>query len=144
MTRQETTTPKTRTRQKTKSRAGLRDRLIGARIRERRMFLGLSQSDLGERLGITFQQVQKYEKGFNKLSASRLVDVCVALGVSIHYAYGDVLKEEAGERAAPLDADPMISRESVTLLSNYWAIEDDGVRETVMRLVQQAAWQRRM
>lgn len=107
------------------------------------MFLGLSQSDLGERLGIAYQQVQKYESGFNKLSASRLVDVCEALGVPILYAYRDFLKEEPEDRAAPLDADPMISRESVTLLSNYWAIEEAGVRETVMCLVRQAAWQSR-
>jgi transcriptional regulator with XRE-family HTH domain len=127
-------------RKKTKQLAGLRDRLIGGRIRQRRMFLGLSQSELGGRVGLTFQQVQKYETGFNKLSASRLVDFCAALGVPILYAYGDVLNVGAEKQASLLDADRMVSRESVTLLSNYWAIEDAALRETVLRLVRQAAW----
>lgn len=59
------------------------DRHIGARIRERRIILGLSQQALGERSGLTFQQVQKYEKGVNRVSGSRLVKMARALGVTV-------------------------------------------------------------
>jgi transcriptional regulator with XRE-family HTH domain len=55
------------------------DTYIGARMRERRTALGLSQGDLGKELGVTFQQVQKYEKGVNRVSAARLFDICRAL-----------------------------------------------------------------
>lgn len=140
MRKQEVETAKRLEKPKTKDRAGIRDRLIGARLRKRRNFLGLSQSELGERIGMSFQQLQKYETGFNKISASRLVDICEALGVSVLYAYRDLVKEEAQEPAVPLDANPMIGRESVTLVSNYWAIDNAGLRDTVMRLVRQAAW----
>ncbi len=62
---------------------------VGSRVRLRRMLLGISQEKLGERLGLTFQQVQKYEKGVNRIGASRLFDLARVLGVSIEYFYED-------------------------------------------------------
>ncbi len=59
------------------------DRYIGARMRERRRELEMSQADLGKELGVTFQQIQKYEKGINRVSAARLYSICKALNVSL-------------------------------------------------------------
>lgn len=71
------------------------DRHVGNRVRMRRLLVGMSQEKLGELLGITFQQVQKYEKGSNRVSASRLFQISRVLGVSVQYFY-DELKEDDG------------------------------------------------
>jgi transcriptional regulator with XRE-family HTH domain len=62
---------------------------VGSRVRFRRMLLGMSQEKLGERLGLTFQQVQKYEKGINRIGASRQFDLAQVLGVSVQFFYDD-------------------------------------------------------
>jgi transcriptional regulator with XRE-family HTH domain len=62
---------------------GAVDKYIGARMRDIRLSFNMSQADLAEKLGVTFQQVQKYEKGANRVSAARLFDICEALGVSL-------------------------------------------------------------
>jgi transcriptional regulator with XRE-family HTH domain len=59
------------------------DEFIGARMRERRQALNISQADLGKKLSVSFQQIQKYEKGVNRVSAARLFDICEALNVSL-------------------------------------------------------------
>src|SRR5947207_15188367 len=69
---------------------------VGSRVRFRRMLLGMSQEKLGERLGLTFQQVQKYEKGINRIGASRLFDLSQVLGVPVQFFY-----EEAPASKAP-------------------------------------------
>jgi transcriptional regulator with XRE-family HTH domain len=71
------------------------DRHVGNRVRMRRLLVGMSQEKLGELLGITFQQVQKYEKGSNRVSASRLYQIGRVLGVQVQYFY-DELKEDDG------------------------------------------------
>src|ERR1700733_5134320 len=68
---------------------------VGSRVRFRRMLLGMSQEKLGEKLGLTFQQIQKYEKGVNRIGASRLFDLAQVLGVSVQFFY-----EEAPGTAA--------------------------------------------
>src|SRR6516225_12248324 len=60
---------------------------VGSRVRFRRMLLGMSQEKLGERLGLTFQQIQKYEKGINRIGASRLFDLAHVLGVPVQFFY---------------------------------------------------------
>ena len=72
---------------------------VGSRVRLRRMLLGMSQEKLGEQLGLTFQQIQKYEKGINRIGASRLFDLAHVLGVPVQFFY----EERAGgrRRAAP-------------------------------------------
>jgi len=62
---------------------------VGSRVRFRRMLLGMSQEKLGEKLGLTFQQVQKYEKGINRIGASRLYDLAQVLGVPVQFFYED-------------------------------------------------------
>jgi transcriptional regulator with XRE-family HTH domain len=71
------------------------DRHVGNRVRMRRLLVSMSQEKLGELLGITFQQVQKYEKGSNRVSASRLYQISRVLGVPVQYFY-DELKEDDG------------------------------------------------
>lgn len=71
------------------------DRHVGNRVRMRRLLVGMSQEKLGELLGITFQQVQKYEKGSNRVSASRLFQISRVLGVPVQFFY-DELKEDDG------------------------------------------------
>jgi DNA-binding XRE family transcriptional regulator len=68
------------------------DEYIGARMRERRLALSMSQTDLGEELGVTFQQIQKYEKGVNRVSAARLYDICKILNVSLSSMFERDLK----------------------------------------------------
>ena len=63
--------------------ANAMDEFIGARMRERRHALNISQADLGKKLSVSFQQIQKYEKGINRVSAARLFDICKALNVSL-------------------------------------------------------------
>src|SRR5215467_3508159 len=60
---------------------------VGSRVRFRRMLLGMSQEKLGEKLGLTFQQIQKYEKGINRIGASRLFDLAHVLGVPVQFFY---------------------------------------------------------
>ena len=73
-----------------KKQANPIDAQVGNRVRLRRMLIGMSQERLGELLGLTFQQVQKYEKGVNRIGAGRLFDVSRILGVSIDYFYEGV------------------------------------------------------
>ena len=68
---------------------------VGARMRQRRTLLGMSQEKLAETLGITFQQVQKYERGVNRISASRLYDLCSILGCDANYFFEDMANEVA-------------------------------------------------
>jgi transcriptional regulator with XRE-family HTH domain len=72
-----------KTKKVTLRTAGPVDKYIGIRMRERRVALGVSQADLAAKLGITFQQIQKYENGTNRVSAARLFDLCEALGISL-------------------------------------------------------------
>jgi len=69
------------------------DRHVGMRVRMRRMMLGISQEKLGERLGLTFQQVQKYEKGVNRIGASRLMQMSGILGVPVSFFFEDAPNE---------------------------------------------------
>ncbi|MGE0007256.1 MAG: helix-turn-helix domain-containing protein [Parvibaculaceae bacterium] len=71
------------------------DRHVGNRVRMRRLLVGMSQEKLGELLGITFQQVQKYEKGSNRVSASRLYQIARVLGVPVQYFYDELKEEDA-------------------------------------------------
>ncbi len=63
---------------------------VGSRVRQRRRLLGITQTDLGDAIGVTFQQVQKYERGVNRIGASRLYDLCRVLDVSIDYFFEDM------------------------------------------------------
>jgi transcriptional regulator with XRE-family HTH domain len=86
-------------------KASLVDRHVGARIRYRRNLLGLSQTELGDRIGVTFQQVQKYEKGANRIGSSRLLQICETLQVTPAWLFEGAMssrKPAAADR--PMDA----------------------------------------
>ncbi|WP_294621680.1 helix-turn-helix transcriptional regulator [uncultured Roseovarius sp.] len=79
------------------------DKAIGARIRTYRKALGLSQTDLAKEIGITFQQVQKYESGANRVAASRLWDISDALGISVLSLFQDIGEDGGDGPGTPLE-----------------------------------------
>jgi transcriptional regulator with XRE-family HTH domain len=118
---------------------------VGARARMRRTLLGMTQTDLGDALGLTFQQVQKYENGKNRISASRLYDLSRVLDVSIEHFFEDIPPEVAasslpkgrGRAKEPprYEPDPMVKRETLELVRAYYKIEDADVRKRVYQLI---------
>ena len=117
---------------------------VGKRIRLRRTLMGLTQERLGEALGLTFQQVQKYERGANRVSASRLLDLSRILEVPINFFYDDLPSEAGGLvnrygfAESSLDygaSDPLASRETLELVRAYLRITDPSVKKRVYELV---------
>jgi len=119
---------------------------VGGRIRLRRTLLGISQTTLAEAMGLTFQQVQKYEKGNNRVSSSRLVDVANALDVEVPYFFEEMSAGvgvqtpsallKAGQRPATIDNenDPLAKRETLEFVRAYYKIQDPAVRKRVFEL----------
>src|SRR5438034_449048 len=103
---------------------------VGGRIRTRRLLIGMNQETLARALGLTFQQVQKYEGGANRVSASRLSQIALVLGVPITYFFSDV--EPAGSPAASpqeLEARQRLQRpETIELVRCYYGIADPQIR----------------
>lgn len=123
------------------------DTHVGARVRLRRTLLGMSQEGLGEALGLTFQQVQKYERGANRISASRLYDLAKVLDVPVSFFFDDmgvdvqnlspanVIKGNLGEQLPVMaERDPHMKRETLELVRAYYAIRDPQVRKRVYDL----------
>jgi transcriptional regulator with XRE-family HTH domain len=113
---------------------------VGARIRSRRKILGISQSALGEGLGITFQQIQKYEKGSNRVGASRLQGIANLLGTTPAALLGE---EEGGsaQKSPELEAiEKMVGTSEGAALNRAFArIADAGVRRSIISLVKALA-----
>lgn len=119
---------------------------VGGRVRLRRTLLGMSQEKLGEMIGLTFQQVQKYEWGTNRIGASRLYDLSRVLDVPIDFFYDDMPLETSGQsprlraglaEATPeihAKADPMSRRETLELIRAYYKIKDPTVRQGIFDL----------
>lgn len=109
------------------------------------MLIGMSQERLGELLGLTFQQVQKYEKGVNRIGAGRLFDVARILGVPIDYFYESVANLAAGARgfsdneASPPVMEFVSSGEGLQLSLAFMRIKDAKVRKRVLDLVKSLA-----
>jgi transcriptional regulator with XRE-family HTH domain len=122
---------------------------VGSRIRLRRTLLGMSQERLGEALGLTFQQVQKYERGVNRVGASRLFDLSRVLDVPISFFFDDMpdsLTSAFGSPAArratgfnePSDSfsdDTLNRRETLELVRAYYRITDPAIRKRVFELI---------
>jgi transcriptional regulator with XRE-family HTH domain len=142
------------------SRASPIDVHVGSRIRLRRTLMGMSQERLGESLGLTFQQVQKYERGANRVGASRLFDLSRVLDVPISFFFDDMPPSPgdgngsqsaalAGRRAYGFAAsqegfgantdDAMNRRETLDLVRAYYRITDAGVRKRVFDLIKSLA-----
>jgi transcriptional regulator with XRE-family HTH domain len=113
------------------------DHHIGARLRTRRIQIGLSQEKLGDALGITFQQIQKYEKGANRMGASRLQQAAVALGVPVSYFYEDL---PGGPPSALQVAETAgiigLSCDETSLVAAFRRVNDPKLRKRVQQLVE--------
>jgi transcriptional regulator with XRE-family HTH domain len=111
------------------------DAWVGQRLRERREALGLSQGRLGRHLGLTFSQVQKYEKGSNRIGAGRLFQIAEFLGVSTSYFYDGLASAEvAGSVTAGASAN-VASEEVRALVASFASIADQDTRASVLALV---------
>jgi transcriptional regulator with XRE-family HTH domain len=141
----------TENEEKSSRRANPVDVHVGSRVRLRRMLLGMSQEKLGERLGLTFQQVQKYEKGVNRIGASRLYELAKVLGVSISFFYDEAPESMSAVGSAgtvpgfsemPAEsyaAEFLSSREGLELNKAFAKIADPKVRRTIVDLVRSLA-----
>lgn len=126
-----------------KKSTGSIDKEIGSRVRMRRISIGMSQEKLGDMLDLTFQQVQKYEKGMNRISVARLVDIAKILGVDIHFFFNG-LEPKPGfseEGAPPYVADMMSTPEGLQLVRNFTNIKNSKVRKSIVQLVASLAAQ---
>lgn len=122
---------------------------VGSRVRFRRMLLGMSQEKLGEKLGLTFQQVQKYEKGINRIGASRLFDLAQVLGVSVQFFYEEApvmdgqQQPAADGSAEKVDENAIVeflrSRDGLELNRAFVRISDVKARRAIVELVRSLA-----
>jgi transcriptional regulator with XRE-family HTH domain len=127
-----------------KKQANPIDAQVGNRVRLRRMLIGMSQEKLGELLGLTFQQVQKYEKGVNRIGAGRLFEISRILGVPIDYFYEGVsghggLAGFADSEAAPPVMEFIASGDGLQLSLSFMRIKDPKVKKRVLDLVKSLA-----
>ncbi len=117
---------------------------VGARVRMRRTLLGMTQTDLGDAVGLTFHLVQKYERGTNRISASRLYDLARVFDVPIEHFFEDMPPEVAASSLAKgrgkakeppgYELDPMAKRETLELVRAYYKIEGAKIRKRVYEL----------
>ena len=115
------------------------DVFVGARVRFRRKELGLSQGKLAEKLGITFQQVQKYEKGVNRVGASRLADMARILNVPVSYFFEDAERSDASEGSAAAMSNVLTMAGAADLLRAYSRISNPALRKVVLSLARSLA-----
>ncbi len=120
---------------------------VGNRLRQRRTMLGMSQQKLGAAVGLTFQQIQKYERGANRIGASRLYEFSEILDVPISFFFDDVPQPDAAEQEAPALTSPAIviaapaessiagEREILELVRAYYGIQSHKVRARMFELV---------
>jgi transcriptional regulator with XRE-family HTH domain len=117
------------------------DRHVGSRVRMRRMLIGMSQEKLGEALGLTFQQVQKYEKGTNRIGASRLHRIGAVLGVPVEFFYEGAPHSGANHAgfaeasSSTYVSDFLSTSEGVQLMKAFLAIKDAKVRRKIVELI---------
>jgi transcriptional regulator with XRE-family HTH domain len=107
------------------------DRNVGKRLRQRRVELGMSQQALGEVLGLSFQQIQKYESGANRIAASRLYAICQSLEVEVSFFFEGVDEMLSGEDTETRESKLMTGREALELLRSYVSIRDSNIRKSV-------------
>lgn len=116
---------------------------VGARVRLMRTLLGLTQHTLADELGLTFQQVQKYERGANRISASRLYKLAQILNVPISYFFEDMSEDaisSGSKRVSREDNDiNMTRRETLELVRAYYGIESESCRRKIIELARELA-----
>ncbi len=125
---------------------------VGQRVRQRRTLLGMSQEKLAEAIGLTFQQVQKYERGANRVGSSRLFDLARVLDVPIAYFFEDMEANVAAKSPSRLmgvsesklqpysvEPDPLAKRETLELVRAYYKIGEPRVRKRIFELTKALA-----
>jgi transcriptional regulator with XRE-family HTH domain len=121
---------------------------VGQRLRQRRVLVGLSQEKLARMVGITFQQVQKYERGANRIVASRLYQLAKVLDVPVSYFFDEISALAANDTNAVQESadssdgyghDVMAERETLELVRAYYGIQDDRVRRRAFELLRTLA-----
>ncbi len=118
---------------------------VGSRIRLRRTLLGMSQEKLGNAIGLTFQQVQKYERGTNRVGSSRLYQLAKVLNVPVSFFFDDMPPEITGDQSGlqeakvPFDDNPLTKRETLELVRAYHRISSTHVRKRVFELLKSMA-----
>jgi transcriptional regulator with XRE-family HTH domain len=118
---------------------------VGSRVRLRRTLLGMSQEKLGDAIGLTFQQVQKYERGANRVGASRLFELSRVLDVPVSFFFDELAPEtgtgpSSAASAAPSEGpDPMMRRETLELVRAYYRIPDQQLRRRLFDLTKAIA-----
>jgi transcriptional regulator with XRE-family HTH domain len=120
------------------------DVYVGSKVKSRRLILGLSQEELAKAIGLTFQQIQKYERGTNRISVSRLVDICKVLKVQIDYFFdGAVFATRSGKAAMKgfadvkqdaLEPDPMQKRDVLELVRAYSRIKSPQLKKQILEM----------
>ena len=130
-------------KRKTKGTPSPVDVYVGSRLKVRRSLMGLSQEKLAEAIGLTFQQVQKYECGMNRISAGRLYQLAEILGVPVAYFFEQMIGAKnqnlapgfADNKQEDFASDLMQNKETLDLVRAYYAIHDPQIRKTIYRFV---------
>ncbi len=117
---------------------------VGARLRQRRKLLGMSQRNLGDALGVSFQQMQKSERGANRIGTSRLYDLARVLDVPVEYFFDDMPTavaasspaQSGGKAKEPpsYEPDPMAKQETLKLVRAYYKISDPEIRKDLFAM----------
>ena len=124
------------------------DTHVGSRLRQRRALLGMSQTDLGKAVGLTFQQVQKYERGFNRISSSRLFEFSKVLDVPVAHFFEGMDTATTGAKRKPgrpkaaeksADANLNTKRETLELVRAYYKIRSKSLRAKTLDLIEALA-----
>lgn len=98
---------------------------VGKRVRHRRWMVGMTQQQLAEKVGIKFQQIQKYETGMNRVSASRLWDIAAALSVPVSFFFEGLENKPDADAENTLPGDILADKEALELVRSYYAIPDN-------------------
>ncbi len=101
---------------------------VGKRIRHRRWLIGMTQQQLAEKVGIKFQQIQKYETGANRVSASRLWDISDALEVQVSFFFEGLQEDQQSAEGGKVPDDLMTDKEALDLVRSYYAIPENQRR----------------
>lgn len=114
---------------------------VGQRLRQRRVMLGLSQTALGDKIGVSFQQLQKFEKGVNRMGSSRLFQVATALDVPVSYFFEGLDDHNVSNENQPNGGSgkPPLKRETLQLVRSYYQIRNPDVRSNLMTLIRSLA-----
>jgi transcriptional regulator with XRE-family HTH domain len=118
------------------------DKHVGSRVRTRRMMLGMSQEKLADAIGLTFQQVQKYEKGTNRMGSSRLQQIANAMQVPVTFFFEDVPGQPRMDSKAPSPAyvsDFLSTADGLALTKAFMHIKDAKLRRSIVEVVKEIA-----